>query len=286
MDSYIKRAAQLGSEKLIGLLSRLQDKAVSRWNSSDSRLQILLFLSVWVSSFCFIGYLDMAPTGIFSNPAIEYQAKTIPPDGSYDIALNVSSSADLYGKGVNGGLDIPPSQSFTSPFNVLVIVLVSIIPAVYVSSLYNKYKKFDVGGLRTYIVIASVFGYILMYAYLVRYNDVSLSPPSRWIGIVVHVVFIVLLLIVYTKPTDSFLTGKSNSEKSGIYVRSLWRRIRLFLFVGFTISFGGAVTFATTTVAGPLAIVIFSGIFISPLAGCAAFYYSRLREVERNLNLR
>lgn len=219
------------------------------------RREFGLFTTLFLFSFCLFGFLDIAPTRIFTSSGASCQE--------------------------NRGWDIPPCESFTSFPNLAPIILLSFSVAAVVLLVYywsDRDRKFTFG--------VSFLSYLAIFIWLETRYSVEIESPARVFGMITVISSISLLCFVYTASEQLITIRSSDEVRIDRYLDSQWRRLRISLFAGVAVPFTGAVTFASTTDGGPIPIVLLSGIFLTPALGVAGFYLHRILLAEEILGLR
>lgn len=255
-------------------------------NRSKNRLSLLLLLSLFASTFCFVGYVDAAPTGIFNDPSVTYNVDYM-IDGT-NLSANVSSSPNVYSGNTGPGIEIP-GPDFVTLHNLVSLAFHSLLPSAIVTAVYRfgylEHKSLNIRILT--VLFVPVFYFILYFLLAYSQGLNVFGPAARWLGILFEMIFVGFLMAIYTKSAEPHrYYPQLSSQRDSIYVRTTWRRIRLLLFLALTASFGGALTFATRTTEGAVVTAIFAGVFFFPIAGGAGFYYNRLVEFEDSMGIR
>ena len=224
--------------------------------SESSRPAWFLFSTVFLYNICLFGFADIAPTRILAD----------------------SRSSN----GENPGLIIPPSETFTSFANMRTVLICSFLIAFLLVIAYYLLSDCP----RIIRIISFLIFHLIFFSILFYLSSVGLKSPARLFGLIIQILSLTFLGFVYTlseRPVALRYSGRTTIDR---YLRAQWKRVRTGLFVGVAVPFTGAVTFASTTDAGPIPIALLGGIFLMPVVGAAGFYYHRILIAERILGLR
>lgn len=253
-------------------------------------------LFIFSTIFAFLGFLDVAPAGIFSEFPTQYvlDFSSTSTQAGDDIVVDVSKSPSP--NDPNEGIIIGGEEASIGLISVWAALIYLVTVGVFQ---YYRRKSSEIcigcsaegeqlelklgNGIYSSLLaaISGLFFFLLIWAFVPTVSGKFVAVFRLGVlGMVVYVLSIAFLLYEYSKR----LPFKKEPKNKGIYIQRHGQIAQGSLSLGLGIAIGGMLSFATAGDVFAQPVLFIVSIFFVPLAGIAACRYYRIRETEKKCN--